>query len=650
MCCASLLLLASPPIAKQKVYSIVKQHNSLEWYETQARLWVQELEKDPTSTEAWMNYYTAKRMEKILGNSVTQKDLDNIVKDLTSAIPETFEHHYITYWNGNNSDELFYHLEKAFELEPERPETYDDYITHYELLRERENTAEFCQRMYDSNEISANIMAWNYNVLMSTDQDAILITNGDNDTYPAMVLQHVQHVRQDVAVMNISMISYKAYRDLYFSELAIPRMEKTRSDFDNGPAYMKAICKHLKDNTTRPIYFAISVAPNLYEDFEEDLYNVGLAFKWSEEKFDNIAVMRKNYEKNFLKDYLKVDLFNDMSASVSEYMNASYLMPLLTLYNHYEESEEKQSLVEIESLITRIASVSGRTEEVDQLLGKSPASNVVSYVFTDPRKAYWGMLEVNDSLHVSQCEIANYMYDKFLLDLLKQRRFEDLAVAKNERPDWMSFLLPIYQDLTVEQVFEHGKLDADAFPVCNVSYEAAILYCDWLTNIYNNLEHKKKKYKRVKFRLPTEKEWEYLARGGTDSQFNYPWGLVQKTTMEGPKAVEGFGFDSITNSRGCYLANIQTMKARGKLHPEASRSCPNNDGAIFPVVVSTYSPNAFGLFNTIGNVAEMVQEKGVAKGGGWNTLAEDAIIPSQQTYEGPSPNVGFRVVMVVLEK
>jgi len=49
-------------------------------------------------------------------------------------------------------------------------------------------------------------------------------------------------------------------------------------------------------------------------------------------------------------------------------------------------------------------------------------------------------------------------------------------------------------------------------------------------------------------------------------------------------------------------------------------------------------------------VAEMVQEKGIAKGGGWNTLVEDATIPARQTYDGPSPNVGFRVVMIVLEE
>ena len=56
------------------------------------------------------------------------------------------------------------------------------------------------------------------------------------------------------------------------------------------------------------------------------------------------------------------------------------------------------------------------------------------------------------------------------------------------------------------------------------------------------------------------------------------------------------------------------------------------------------------MYCVIGNVAEMVQEKGIAKGGGWNTVVGEAVIPARQTYDGPNPNVGFRVVMIVLDK
>lgn len=647
-----LLSIANEPTKPEKVYSVVKQQNSLDWYEDQATLWVKELEKNDKNPEAWLNYYTAKRMEKIMGGDVDQKDLDNLVSDMSKTIPNTFEQHYITYWNGNNKRELYEHLEKAYQMAPNRPETYDDYITYYELERNMGGVKEFCEKMYESNDISANIYAWNYNMLMSTDEDAILLTNGDNDTYPALVLQQTKNVRNDVALINLYMLSDKDYQDKYFAELGIKAFTKQAKDYNSQDAYMVDLCKHIKENTSRPIYFAAGVMRPIYNAFKDNLYNVGLAFKWTDDKFDNIAVMRRNYEKRFLTDYMKIELFNDLSASVNNNMNASYLMPLLTLHNHYEESDELQNFDEIESLIKKIADKSGRTEEVENILSPNKTSNVVSKVIDDPRDAIWGMLPINDTLWVAQRETENMMYDKFLLDLLKQRRYDDLEIAKIEDVNWNSLLNERYKGLDYDKIFEHGKPDDPYFPVLNVSYEAAVMYCDWLTNIYNNLDHKKKKYKKVEFRLPTEKEWVYLAKSGRNNIVNYPWGDYKN------KDFPDRDLDMcVTNARGCILANIEGHSvpkepvAEGVTCPAAStEEFSSRDGAIFPVLTTSYAPNYFGLYNTIGNVAEMVAEKGIAKGGSWNSTAEEAKIGEKQIYEGRSPEVGFRVIMVVKEK
>jgi hypothetical protein len=631
---------------KQKVYSIIKQTQTNEWYEIQAELWKEELANNPENADAWLNYYTAKRMHKIMGGGTTHEDLKKIVSDVQKSIPETFEAHYIKGWNTNIGDDKITHLEKAYSIDPSRPGPYDGMLTHYELTRDKLKVTEFCEKIFDANDISSQIYAWNYNMLNSVEEDAILITVGDNDTYPSWILQQSQGIRIDVKIMNISLLGVDSYRDAIFDEMNIKRFDLKNS----GKTYWEqnlAMCQHLREHSSKPIYFASCMNSELYEAFKDELYLVGLAFKWSDESFDNIAALRKNYEKHFLKDNLRVNLVNDLSESVVDQMNGSYIMPLITLHNHYKETEEESKMDDLDAILQGIAEKAGSADAVQDIISP-PINEVVSLVVTDPRDARYGFLVVNDSLEASQMEIPEDRYEKFLLDLLKQKRYEDLVIAKSEQIDWNSLLIEQYKDLAYEEYFKHGEPGGEAFPVVNVSYEAAVLYCEWLTNIYNNLEHRKKKYKRVEFRLPTEAEWEMMAHAGQNTKYKFPWG--DKNELGPKQADTTYNHDQIQNQKGCYLANTQTNKTYRDHHPDDEKSCPVHDGGVFPVKVYSYNPNDFGLYCMIGNVAEMVAEKGISKGGGWNTIAENCEIQKHETYDGPNANLGFRVVMQIIEK
>jgi formylglycine-generating enzyme required for sulfatase activity len=232
----------------------------------------------------------------------------------------------------------------------------------------------------------------------------------------------------------------------------------------------------------------------------------------------------------------------------------------------------------------------------------------------------------NNGMYIRDAEITNAEYKTFLQD----SNHYQYAIAN---VNWaVYFPYQYYQMYSSHSGFNR-------FPVVNISHEAAIAFCKWLTNKYNNLE--KRRLKKVVFRLPTEIEWEWAARGGRNNQ-DYPWG--------GPYA---------RNSFGSYLANFCPLEEQYLFtngtnlfyhYPLGDSSISRGiDGSVIPAFES-YFPNDYGLYNCSGNVAEMISEFGITKGGSWNSNDYQIMISSRETYTQPSPNIGFRVFMEVIER
>ena len=139
---------------------------------------------------------------------------------------------------------------------------------------------------------------------------------------------------------------------------------------------------------------------------------------------------------------------------------------------------------------------------------------------------------------------------------------------------WIRDFAYSYNEPMTRNYFWHPAFDD--YPVVGVDWKMANAFCYWRTKLWNSYRATLKgEVNTEDFRLPTESEWEYAARGGRELA-PYPWGGYY-----------------VRNAKGCLLANFKP--GRGN-YPE--------DGGFYTVKADAYFPNDYGLFNMSGNVAE----------------------------------------------
>jgi len=155
---------------------------------------------------------------------------------------------------------------------------------------------------------------------------------------------------------------------------------------------------------------------------------------------------------------------------------------------------------------------------------------------------------------------------------------KDFAYRYSEKiyPDtlvWMRDFSYSYNEPMTKRYYAHPSFGN--YPVVGITWKKAVAFCHWRTHRLNSYLEKTKKAVESDYRLPTEAEWEYAARGGR-TQSMFPWGNYY-----------------LRNKKGCLLANFKP--GRGNYA---------EDGGFYTVRADAYWPNNFGLYNMAGNVSE----------------------------------------------
>jgi hypothetical protein len=357
----------------ETVHSFAREIKEVTWYKAQLNLWKEEVDKNKTNGDAWLNYFRAARALSYFGESdaatseeIKKKYTDlcqKIVDEAYKTIPNSFEANFMQSIHKRGEGKSF--LLKANEINPNDPRIFDAMMIHYETLQQQNEFELYCRKMFQYNVLPASILNWGYNVLSELDQNAILFTAGDNDTYACWIIQQAKGYRKDVQVINTSLILDDEYRNRLFKKLQMPALNIVLKDSDEQDYLnnVDKIFKHILEH--KKVVYADAAAVHAFQEkYENELYLTGLAYRFSKENIDNTAIIRRNYEKRYLLDCLKETFSFNIGDKISDEFNTMYLPSLLNLFVSYRQSEEFSKMKEIEKLLLKISENSDQKEAV----------------------------------------------------------------------------------------------------------------------------------------------------------------------------------------------------------------------------------------------------------------------------------------------
>lgn len=249
-------------------------------------------------------------------------------------------------------------------------------------------------------------------------------------------------------------------------------------------------------------------------------------------------------------------------------------------------------------------------------------------------------VHLTNNLFIDEAEITNIDYQEFLF-YIKRDSTED--IVRSAIPQ-----TKIY-DFSEADYFSSPQYRF--FPVVGLTHDQAKMYCKWRSNFVTNLFNTKyKKQISFNFRLPTENEWELAASNGLDKMI-HNFGIENESGISykvNSKAVE-FLMDKIntTKTEEEIFNDIESAGFIRDLPFNVKRDLPYFLNFKTPYYTYSFYKNDFGIYNMIGNVAEMINKKGIAKGGSFKDELSVSSITDRTFYENPMDNIGFRCVCEV---
>lgn len=310
----------------------------------EADLWKQLSEKDPTNVDAQYGWFVSSRNASMARNQgelpdSDRKQLETIADNLEKNAPNSFEAHMARFHLDFPARAAFNELAAAAAIDAGRSELLGPQLAKALLDGGDGAITAACKALDDRGGISAALLEVAGDLLLSIDREGIVFTNGEMDTYPTLVKQRVFGIRKDVLVIDQRLLGDAGYRQRSWSQARAA---------GQPPATVQAFIKSLLNATTRPVFLALSLEPDLARSMESELFATGIALRYSHQRVDNIPLLEERWKQ------MRRNLYAGP-------LSANYLLPGIVLLKHYRSTGNEEQAAMMEHQVRAMAEALGQT-------------------------------------------------------------------------------------------------------------------------------------------------------------------------------------------------------------------------------------------------------------------------------------------------
>lgn len=280
-----------------------------------------------------------------------QVEMDQTVVFYEEHAPNSFEYHYFKYVSGNYNLDLVDHLLAAQKLKPNNSDVYVQLSAYHFIKGEYSKLKEDLQFLHKNNRLEKEVLVYAKDLLNSVNENGILLTHGFDDTYSALYLQQVEHIRSDVTIISADFLQSTQYVTVLKAKgFAFPTVQFVDTKFISSFCALNE-SKNMQLSMTFPRPYLSELSPKLKI--------VGLTFVYSSNNTNLFEQNKVFYDKKLQRKEI-VGFTTDKAKKLS----ANYLPLILSLEEGYRQDNNQEKVDELEKLALKIKTQANVTKKL----------------------------------------------------------------------------------------------------------------------------------------------------------------------------------------------------------------------------------------------------------------------------------------------